>query len=114
VRVTQGKQADRNRPRAAGSRNAPVVVAQRGQAAGDVVVFLVSALLPLGFGLAVILGMLLLDGFGAFLGIIGGLFGLGWWHSQHKALVPRDASTKSVVVLAVVVAALLTLVLVLD
>ncbi|MFC3455948.1 hypothetical protein [Amycolatopsis speibonae] len=83
-------------------------------AGADVKTFATAVLLTFGTGLLMMDGWALLDsGFGAFLGLVGGGFGIFWWRHIHGKAFPRELSTKSVVVLAVINVALAALLLLL-
>jgi hypothetical protein len=86
--------------------------ARRPKTAGaDVKTFVTAVLLTFGVGLLGMVGWAVLgSGFGGFLGLVGGAFGVVWWRKIHGKAFPRVVPTKSVVVLAVVIA-VLTLVL---
>ncbi|MFI6302575.1 hypothetical protein ACIBCH_11945 [Amycolatopsis thailandensis] len=76
-------------------------------AGADVKTFVTAVLLTFGVGLLMMDGWALLSsGFGAFLGLVGGGFGVFWWRHIHGKVFPRELSTKSVVVLAVINVAL--------
>ncbi|WP_410660649.1 hypothetical protein [Amycolatopsis sp. lyj-112] len=83
-------------------------------AGSDIKTFATAVLLTFGTGLLMMDGWALLDsGFGAFLGLVGAGFGIYWWRSIHGKVFPRQLSTKSAVVLAVVNVALAVLLLLL-
>ncbi|WP_158894976.1 hypothetical protein [Amycolatopsis anabasis] len=76
----------------------------------DVKTLAAAALLTYGAGMLVLVGYLLLDSvFGGFLGVVGAIFGVIWWRSVHSKVFPRDLPTKSVIILAVISAALTVL-----
>ncbi|WP_181773796.1 hypothetical protein [Amycolatopsis pittospori] len=78
----------------------------------DVKTFATAVLLTFGTGLLMMDGWALLDsGFGAFLGLVGGGFGIFWWRSIHGKVFPRELSTKSVVILTVINVVLVLLLL---
>lgn len=73
----------------------------------DVKTFVTAVLLTFGVGLLGMVGWAVLDsGFGGFLGLVGGVFGIVWWRKIHGKAFPPVVPTKSVVILAVVNAAL--------
>ncbi|WP_328644243.1 hypothetical protein OHS58_25640 [Amycolatopsis sp. NBC_00348] len=77
--------------------------------------FVTAVLLTFGVGLLGMVGWAVLSsGFGGFLGLVAGVFGVVWWRSIHdKTVFPQVIPTKSVVILAVV-NAVLALVLILT
>ncbi|MEU5263656.1 hypothetical protein [Amycolatopsis sp. NPDC021455] len=73
----------------------------------DIKTFVTAVLLTFGVGLLGMVGWAVLDsGFGGFLGLVGGVFGVVWWRKVHGKAFPKVIPTKSVVVLAVVNAVL--------
>jgi len=73
----------------------------------DIKTFVAAVLLTFGVGLLGMVGWAVLDsGFGGFLGLVGGVFGVVWWRKIHGKAFPKVLPTKSVVILAVVNAAL--------
>lgn len=74
----------------------------------DVKTFVTAVLLTFGVGLLGMVGWAVLDsGFGGFLGLVAGVFGIVWWRSIHgKVVFPKAIPAKSVVILAVVNAVL--------
>ena len=73
----------------------------------DIKTFVAAVLLTFGVGLLGMVGWAVLDsGFGGFLGLVGGVFGVVWWRKIHGKAFPKVLPTKSVVVLAVVNAVL--------
>ncbi|SFW90695.1 hypothetical protein [Amycolatopsis australiensis] len=73
----------------------------------DVKTFVTAVLLTFGVGLLGMVGWAVLDsGFGGFLGLVGGVFGVVWWRHLHGKAFPKVVPTKSVVLLAVVNAVL--------
>ncbi|MDQ0379857.1 hypothetical protein [Amycolatopsis thermophila] len=75
--------------------------------ASDVRTFLAAGLLTFAAGELMLLGYALLGVFGGIIGLVGAVFGVVWWRSLHdKKAFPRDLPTKSVVILAVVTAAI--------
>lgn len=81
-------------------------------AGADVKTFVTAVLLTFGTGVLMMDGWALLDsGFGAFLGLIAGGFGIFWWKHIHGKVFPRELSTKSVVVLTVINVVLVLLLL---
>ncbi len=74
----------------------------------DVKTFVTAVLLTFGVGLLGMVGWAVLSsGFGGFLGLVAGVFGVVWWRSIHgKTVFPKVIPTKSVVILAVVNAVL--------
>jgi hypothetical protein len=75
--------------------------------ASDVRTFAAAALLTYTAGVLVLVGYILLSGvFGGILGLIGAVFGVVWWRSLHGKVFPRDLPLRSVIILAVVGAAL--------
>ena len=73
----------------------------------DIKTFVAAVLLTFGVGLLGMVGWAVLDsGFGGFLGLVGGVFGIVWWRKIHGKAFPKVLPTKSVVILAVVNAAL--------
>ncbi len=81
-------------------------------AGADIKTFATAVLLTFGTGLLMMDGWALLDsGFGAFLGLVGGVFGIFWWRHVHGRVFPRALSTKAVVILAVINVALALLLL---
>jgi hypothetical protein len=82
-------------------------------AGADVKTFVTAVLLTFGVGLLGMVGWAVLSsGFGGFLGLVAGVFGVVWWRKIHGKAFPRVLPTKSVVILAVV-NAVLALVLIL-
>ncbi|MFJ9777952.1 hypothetical protein ACIRSS_00115 [Amycolatopsis sp. NPDC101161] len=81
----------------------------------DVKTFVTAVLLTFGVGLLGMVGWAVLSsGFGGFLGLVAGVFGVVWWRSIHgKKAFPKVIPTKSVVILAVV-NAVLALILILT
>lgn len=80
----------------------------------DIKTFATALLLTFGTGVLMMDGWALLDsGFGAFLGLVAGGFGIYWWRSIQGKVFPRELSTKSVVILAVINVALALLLLLL-
>ncbi|WP_091674250.1 hypothetical protein [Amycolatopsis marina] len=75
-------------------------------AASDAKTFGAAALLTFSAGMVVLLGYLLVGGFGAFLGIIGAVFGIVWWKGLHGKVFPRDLPNSSVLGAAVASAVL--------
>ncbi|HWD02563.1 MAG TPA: hypothetical protein VG674_08945 [Amycolatopsis sp.] len=72
-------------------------------AGADVKTFVTAVLLTFGVGLLGLLGYGLLGGgFGGFIGLVAGGFGVYWWHNIHGKVFARDLPTRSVVVLLVV------------
>lgn len=83
-------------------------------AGSDIKTFATATLLTFGTGLLMMDGWALLDsGFGAFLGLVAGGFGIYWWRSIHGKVFPRQLSTKAAVILAVINVALALLLLLL-
>ncbi|AGM08335.1 hypothetical protein AB0E55_40715 [Amycolatopsis keratiniphila] len=81
-------------------------------AGADVKTFATAVLLTFGTGVLMMDGWALLDsGFGAFLGLVAGGFGIFWWKSIHGKVFPRELSTKSVVLLTVINVVLVLLLL---
>ena len=73
----------------------------------DVKTFVTAVLLTFGVGLLGMVGWAVLDsGFGGFLGLVAGVFGIVWWRKVHGKAFPKVIPTKSVVILAVVNAVL--------
>jgi hypothetical protein len=73
----------------------------------DIKTFVAAVLLTFGVGLLGMVGWAVLDsGFGGFLGLVGGVFGVVWWRKIHGKAFPKVLPTKSVIILAVVNAAL--------
>ena len=73
----------------------------------DVKTFVTAVLLTFGVGLLGMVGWAVLSsGFGGFLGLVGGVFGVVWWRKVHGTAFPKVIPAKSVVVLAVVNAVL--------
>ncbi|MEU3623971.1 hypothetical protein [Amycolatopsis coloradensis] len=71
--------------------------------ATDVKTFATAVLLTFGVGVLMMDGWALMDsGFGAFLGLVAGGFGIYWWRSIQGKVFPRELSTKSVVILTVI------------
>ncbi|RSM73751.1 hypothetical protein DL991_31195 [Amycolatopsis sp. WAC 01375] len=78
----------------------------------DIKTFATAVLLTFGTGVLMMDGWALLDsGFGAFLGLVAGGFGIFWWKSIHGKVFPRELSTKSVVILTVINVVLVLLLL---
>ncbi|GAB3168196.1 hypothetical protein [Amycolatopsis sp. NPDC004378] len=77
-------------------------------AGADVKTFVTAVLLTFGVGLLGMVGWAVLSsGFGGFLGLVAGVFGVVWWRTVHgKVVFPKVIPTKSVVILAVVNAVL--------
>ncbi len=72
-------------------------------AGADVKTFATAVLLTFGTGLLMMDGWALLSsGFGAFLGLVGAVFGIFWWRHVHGKVFARDLPTRSVILLAVV------------
>ncbi|MEV6913182.1 hypothetical protein [Amycolatopsis sp. NPDC051071] len=83
-------------------------------AGADIKTFATAVLLTFGTGLLMMDGWALLDsGFGAFLGLVAGGFGIFWWRKIHGKVFPRALSTKAAVILAVINVALALLLLLL-
>lgn len=82
--------------------------ARRPKTAGaDVKTFVTAVLLTFGVGLLGMVGWAVLSsGFGGFLGLVGGVFAVVWWRHIHGKVFPKVIPTKSVVILAVVIAVL--------
>ncbi|WET77609.1 hypothetical protein P3102_26470 [Amycolatopsis sp. QT-25] len=81
-------------------------------AGADIKTFATAVLLTFGTGVLMMDGWALLEsGFGAFLGLIAGGFGIFWWKSIHGKVFPRGLSTKSVVILTVINVVLVLLLL---
>ncbi|MEV6628439.1 hypothetical protein AB0M83_47450 [Amycolatopsis sp. NPDC051106] len=77
----------------------------------DVKTFVTAVLLTFGVGLLGMVGWAVLSsGFGGFLGLVAGVFGVVLWRKIHGKAFPQVLPTKSVVILAVV-NAVLTLIL---
>ncbi|MGV9361753.1 hypothetical protein [Amycolatopsis sp. NPDC003731] len=73
----------------------------------DIKTFVAAVLLTFGVGLLGMVGWAVLDsGFGGFLGLVAGVFGVVWWRKIHGKAFPKVLPTKSVVILAVVNAVL--------
>ncbi|MGW4065535.1 hypothetical protein ACWEGE_45100 [Amycolatopsis sp. NPDC004747] len=73
----------------------------------DIKTFVAATLLTFGVGLLGMVGWAVLDsGFGGFLGLVGGVFGVVWWRKIHGKAFPAVLPTKSVVILAIVNAVL--------
>jgi hypothetical protein len=70
-------------------------------AASDVKTFAAATLLTFSAGMIVLIGYALAGGFGAFLGIIGAVFGVVWWKDLHGKVFPRDLPNNSVIGAAV-------------
>ncbi|MGW4484489.1 hypothetical protein ACWEOE_11680 [Amycolatopsis sp. NPDC004368] len=69
----------------------------------DVKIFATAVLLTFGVGLLGMVGWALLSsGFGGFLGLVAGGFGVYWWRSLHGQVFARNLPTRSVVILLVV------------
>ncbi|RSM56921.1 hypothetical protein DMH03_26965 [Amycolatopsis sp. WAC 01376] len=78
----------------------------------DIKTFATAVLLTFGTGVLMMDGWALLDsGFGAFLGLVAGGFGIFWWKSIHGKVFPRELSTKAVVILTVINVVLVLLLL---
>jgi hypothetical protein len=76
-------------------------------AGADIKTFVTAVLLTFGVGLLGMVGWAVLSsGFGGFLGLVAGVFGVVWWRKIHGEVIPKDLATKSVVILAVVNAVL--------
>ncbi|HEY3468282.1 MAG TPA: hypothetical protein VGL47_24350 [Amycolatopsis sp.] len=76
-------------------------------AGADVKTFVTAVLLTFGVGLLGMVGWAVLSsGFGGFLGLVGGVFAVVWWRHIHGKVFPKVIPTKSVVILAVVIAVL--------
>jgi hypothetical protein len=74
-----------------------------GTAGQDVKTFATAVLLTFGVGLLGMVGWAVLgSGFGGFLGLLGGLFGVLWWRHAHGKVVPENLKTRSVLLLLVV------------
>ncbi|GAA4548354.1 hypothetical protein [Amycolatopsis samaneae] len=83
-------------------------------AGADVKTFATAVLLTFGTGMLGMVGWALLSsGFGGFLGLVAGGFGIWWWAKIHGQVMPRDLKTRSVVILLVVNAVLALLLLLL-
>lgn len=66
-------------------------------------IFATAVLLTFGVGLLGMVGWALLSsGFGGFLGLVAGGFGVYWWRSLHGQVFARNLPTRSVVILLVV------------
>lgn len=73
----------------------------------DVKTFVAAVLLTFGVGLLGMVGWAVLDsGFGGFLGLVAGGFGVVWWRKIHGLAFPKVLPTRSVVILAAVNAVL--------
>jgi hypothetical protein len=81
----------------------------------DVKTFVTAVLLTFGVGLLGMVGWAVLSsGFGGFLGLVAGVFGVVWWRNIHdKTVFPKVVPTKSVVILAVINAVLALLLILL-
>lgn len=81
--------------------------------AAQVRTFLVAALLTYACGVLLLVGFILVngDGAGIVLGLLAALFTVLVWRGAQGKVFPRDASTRSVVLLALY-AALITLLVV--
>jgi hypothetical protein len=72
----------------------------------DLLAAAVGALMPLGAGLAIMIGYLWLDVFGAVLGA-GAAIGWGvWWYKRRGVLFPKELRGKTVAGVAILVAVL--------
>jgi hypothetical protein len=77
--------------------------------------FVSAALIPFAAGLLVLIGYLLLGNFfGGFLGAVGAVFALVWWHSLHGKMFPARIPAGSIIALAAVSAGLFALTLALS
>ncbi|MEQ0565653.1 hypothetical protein ABJI51_43285 [Amycolatopsis sp. NEAU-NG30] len=69
--------------------------------AADVKTFVTAVLLTFGVGLLGMFGWAVLgSGFGGFLGLVAGVFGVVWWRKIHGKAFPPVLPTKSVIYLA--------------
>ena len=76
-------------------------------AGADVKTFVTAVLLTFGVGLLGMVGWAALgSGFGGFLGLVAAGFAIFWWKHVHGKVFPKVVPTKSVVILAVVIAVL--------
>lgn len=62
----------------------------------------VPALLTFSCGMLVVVGNLMIGGFGILLGIIGAIFGVVWWRSVNGTVVPVPVKKSSLISLIVV------------
>jgi hypothetical protein len=71
-------------------------------AGADVKTFATAVLLTFGVGLLAFIGYGLLDGgFGGFLGLVGGVFGVVWWSKVNGKAFPAVIPGKSLAALLV-------------
>ena len=70
----------------------------------DALAAALAALMPLGAGLAVLLGIAWLGPLGGVLGGIGVVWWGFWWHNRHQAFFPEDLRASSVGGVAALVA----------
>ncbi|WP_028661699.1 hypothetical protein [Saccharomonospora saliphila] len=68
--------------------------------------FATAALLTFACGMLVLIGYVMVGGFGFFLGLVGTVFGVLWWKDLHGTVFPKDIPAKSLVILAASAAAL--------
>ncbi|OZM70033.1 hypothetical protein CFN78_27525 [Amycolatopsis antarctica] len=67
----------------------------------DVKTFATAALLTFSAGMLVLIGTLLIGGFGTFLGIVAAVLGVVWWRSVNEKVFPRTLPNSSMITLAV-------------
>ncbi|TCO48042.1 hypothetical protein [Actinocrispum wychmicini] len=72
----------------------------------------VGAMMPLGLGLAGLVGYIWVDVFGVILAIGGGIWWAVWWRRKHGKFFPRDVQNGPFVLTSVLVAILLVVAIV--
>jgi hypothetical protein len=71
--------------------------------ASDFRMAVLGALMPLGAGLAVLVGYIWIDAFGVILGIAGIIWWAVWWRRKHGRFFPRDVENGPFVLTIVLV-----------
>jgi hypothetical protein len=66
----------------------------------------VGALMPLGAGLAALVGYIWLDAFGIILAVAGAIWWAVWWRRKNGKFFPRDVQNGPFIVTLVIVAIL--------
>ncbi len=61
--------------------------------------FVTATMLTFTGGMLVLIGYIMVGGFGIFLGLVGAVFGVLWWKDLHDGVVPAQLPTKSVALL---------------